>query len=185
MNSAIYIDNIDISWSIHLNKHDEGSPQMTVNCSWPWSYINIFLMIKYLIFEILPSEKHCCCKVVLLCCPLVNFLFENFALEILWTNEWKWCNAMMCFPSLPLSIPSMGFSHSIFKIKEQTKLFFHHFNWECESVHIIQVSHEPVLQSEPVPTHCRHRAGCSRQVVPITFWSWNASLCSKTSPPNT
>ena len=95
MNSAIYID---ISWSIHLNKHDEGSPQMTVNCSWPWSYVNIFLMIKYLIFEILPSEKHCCCKVVLLCCPLVNFLFENFALEILWTNEWNENDAMMRFP---------------------------------------------------------------------------------------
>ena len=94
MNSAIYID---ISWSIHFNKHDKGSPQMTVNCSWPWSYINIFLMIKYLIFEILPSEKHCCCKVVLLCCPLVNFLFENFALEILWTNEWKWCNDVFSF----------------------------------------------------------------------------------------
>ena len=95
MNSAIYVD---ISWSIHFNKHDKGSPQMTVNCSWPWSYINIFLMIKYLIFEILPSEKHCCCKVVLLCCPLVNFLFENFALEILWTNEWNENDAMMRFP---------------------------------------------------------------------------------------
>ena len=107
MNSAIYID---ISWSIHFNKHDEGSPQMTVNCSWPWSYVNIFLMIKYLIFEILPSEKHCCCKVVLLCCPLVNFLFENFALEILWTITSKWCNDVFSFFT---TIPSMGFSHSI------------------------------------------------------------------------
>ena len=117
MNSAIYID---ISWSIHLNKHDEGSPKMTVNCSWPWSYINIFLMIKYLIFEILPSEKHCCCKVVLLCCPLVNFLFENFALEILWTNEWKWCNDVFSFFT---TIPSIGFSHTIVSVSVSVLYF--------------------------------------------------------------